>query len=326
MTETGLPLTLHARYGRREIFKSVGVAYSQKNQNQNTGLSPRCPDAGYFIFITLNKSGMNPAYDYEDELFTDSLQWITRRGRRENHPDYVNLRQAQTRVSLFARANEGEGFVYLGELEYQTHREFKSADGRPQQEYEFRLKQRLSDELLWRLTAGLDRRMKAGGRRASRTAPGGSRRPASLDDYKKAFSYALDRLGRVVNPAHHNYQVRLSRYFESRGVAAVWEKDFIDVMFSMGSARFIGEIKVTGYLRLDEAFRTALGQLLEYAHLKFNEPPGLVMLLDRDLDERRLALATKLGIAVIVEEGQEYRILNPELHAGLAGLFSEASR
>src|SRR5262245_56215232 len=112
--KTALPLTLHAKYGRREAFRGVGATYSQRNRNQNTGLSPRCPDGGYFIFVTLNKEGMNPAYDYEDELFSDSVQWITRRDRRESHPDYVNLRQAQTRVSLFARASEREQFTYLG--------------------------------------------------------------------------------------------------------------------------------------------------------------------------------------------------------------------
>ena len=42
------------------------------------------------------------------------------------------------------------------------------------------------------------------------------------------------------------------------------EKDFVDVSFSASRQDFIGEIKVTRYLTLAQAFRAALGQLLDY--------------------------------------------------------------
>ena len=39
------------------------------------------------------------------------------------------------------------------------------------------------------------------------------------------------------------------------------EKDFVDLRFEFGGETYIGEIKVTTTLRLEEAFRTALGML-----------------------------------------------------------------
>jgi hypothetical protein len=42
-----LPLILHGRYGRKDVFATVGIDYSSRRQNLNTGLSPQCPDGGY---------------------------------------------------------------------------------------------------------------------------------------------------------------------------------------------------------------------------------------------------------------------------------------
>lgn len=49
----------------------------------------------------------------------------------------------------------------------------------------------------------------------------------------------------------------------------------IDVQFVTAARKFVGEIKVTGWLRIEQAFRVARGQLLEYAHLKFRDPVRL---------------------------------------------------
>ena len=125
-------------------------------------------------------------------------------------------------------------------------------------------------------------------------------------------------------PAHHNYQVRLQEFFARRDVRSEWERDYVDVRFWQGGQLFIGEIKVTatGHLRLEEAFRTALGQLLVYGHTKFDEPPGLVMFLDRHLDNSKLLdLANSLSIAVVAEELGHYQLLNPTAIPTLASLF-----
>lgn len=60
-------------------------------------------------------------------------------------------------------------------------------------------------------------------------------------------------------------------------------------------------IKVTTHLSVAEAFRGALGQLIEYAHLRPESPPGMVMFLNHWPDGRRVALATKYDITVVAE-------------------------
>jgi hypothetical protein len=107
-------------------------------------------------------------------------------------------------------------------------------------------------------------------------------------------------------------------------VDAEWERDYVDVRFPIGGALFIGEIKVTGWLRLEEAFRVALGQLLEYAHLRFDRRPGTIMFLDRSLDARRLELASTLGVAEVSEIDGRYVLANPGVAPELADVFRRA--
>ncbi len=301
-----LPLTVHERYSRHEIYGAVGIRFSAQNRSQIVGLSPRCPDGGYILFITLNKESYPPTQDYDDQLYSDRLLWITRRGRGEGHEDYVRLRQPDTRVSLFVRNSPGEGFVYAGELEYDRHREIPGKSRQEtQQSYSWRLKVSLPDELLLELTFGHAKRrqrMKPGKPRAGRN-------PVDLSEFKKAFHYALGTLDRTVVPEHHNYQVRLQRFLVEKGLRPEFERDYLDVSFELSGQRYIGEIKVTRYLSLSEAFRTALGQLLEYAHVRFEEPPRMVMFLDQPLDAQRLKLAAQLKVAVVVGHEDSFRLM-----------------
>jgi hypothetical protein len=186
-------------------------------------------------------------------------------------------------------------------------------DGRAQQEYVFALLQPLSESMLAELSRGIRASSVPPAKRAVALGLERTRRPATLDGYKKAFSYALARLDRTVEPAHHNYQVRLKAYLESKDVDAQWELDYIDVRFHVGDTLFMGEIKVTGWLRLGEAFRTALGQLLDYGHL--HHCRHLVMFLDQPLDSRRLELASSLRVAVVCQGGEKYTLNNPECRA-----------
>jgi hypothetical protein len=100
-----LPLKLFGRYGRKAAFAAVGIQSDQQQQHLNVGLSPQCRDHGYLIFITLNKEELDPAHDYADEIFSDRLIWITRRGVTEDQQHYVNLRLPDTRVSLFVQSS-----------------------------------------------------------------------------------------------------------------------------------------------------------------------------------------------------------------------------
>jgi hypothetical protein len=308
-----LPLELFGRYGRKEAFAAVGIQYAPQQQHLNVGLPPQCKDGGYFIFITLNKEELDPAHNYADELFADQFIWVTRRDVTEDHKDYVNLRLPETRVSLFIRTTPREDFVYAGELEYLEHTTFKDpSSGRPQMRYVWRLKNPLPEPLYQELTFGLPKTAKGAGARKTTPGKGHSRAPSSFDELRKAYSYVLGTAERTVVPEHQNYQVRLSQYLKDRGVTAEMEKNFVDVSFSVDGVSFIGEIKVTRNLTLAQAFRTALGQLLEYSYLLFPEPPHLIMFLDQKLDEKRLRLASDLKIAVVFGDGAEFVLLNPD--------------
>jgi len=260
------------------------------------------------IFISLNKEELDPAHDYADELFAEQLIWGTRRDVTEDQQDYVNLRRPETRVSIFFRTNPREDFVYAGEMEYEEHNSFKDpSSGRPQMQYIWRLKNRIPDPLLQELTFGV---VKTGKKPHSATKKH-SRVPSSFDELKKAYSYVLGKAERTVVPEHQNYLVKLTKFLADRGVRAEMEKDFVDVSFSAGGQDFIGEIKVTRNLTLAQAFRAALGQLLDYGDL-LQTPPEMIMFLDQTLDQRRLKLASMLKIAVVVGEGEKFVLLNPD--------------
>lgn len=307
-----LPLELFSRYGRKEAFAAVGVHYDPQQQHLNVGLPPQCKDGGYFIFITLNKEELDPAHNYADQLFADQFIWVTRRDVTEDHKDYANLRIPDTRVSLFVRTTPGEEFVYAGELDYLEHTPFKDpSSSRPQLRYVWHLKNPLPEALYQELTFGLKTTKTAA---AGKAVPGKghSRAPSSFDELRKAYSYVVGTAERTVIPEHKNYQVRLSQFLKERGVNAEMEKNFVDVSFSVDREDFIGEIKVTRNLTLAQAFRAALGQLLEYAHLLFAEPPYLIMFLDQEPDDRRLQLATNLKIAVVLGNDTGFVLSNPE--------------
>lgn len=147
------------------------------------------------------------------------------------------------------------------------------------------------------------------------------RRPSSFDEYKRAYQYILDSSDRTIVPAHYNYQVHLKKIMNEHGIECEFEGGFVDVAFTLDGMRFIGEIKVTTSFPLANAFRFALGQLLEYAHLKYKRQPHLIMFLDRPLDAKRLGLATKLRISVVVKERDSYRLLNPSVAPSLEFIF-----
>jgi len=212
-------------------------------------------------------------------------------------------------------------FCTQGELRCEAHRQLNDPDtGEVQQSYTWRLKTPLSDSLVRELKGDRADAKELPSKQAGGTQR--SRKPSSFDEYRKALSYALGSLERTLVPGHHNYQVRLKKFLIAKGITPEFEKDFVDVAFSHAGERFIGEIKVTGFLGLNQAFRVALGQLLEYAHLRFKDPPRMVMFLDRNPDSRRLALANKLLIFVVVEdENGNFSLFNPEITPSLRSIF-----
>jgi hypothetical protein len=225
------------------------------------------------------------------------------------------------------RTTPREEFVYAGELKFRKHKPFVDAKtARPQIKFVWDLKQPLPDELLQELTFGLEHTQKGDHKSTTRTSVGRSRSPSSFDELKKAYTYVLGGPGdRIVVPEHQHYQVKLKNFLVSRGVHADMEADFIDVSFSVPETECIGEIKVTRNLTLAQAFRAALGQVIEYGYLRCRKLPHMIIFLDQCLDPERLKIATALGISVVAFEHETFTTLNPEVApGGLLKLFSGA--
>jgi hypothetical protein len=76
----------------------------------------------------------------------------------------------------------------------------------------------------------------------------------------------------------------------------------------------LGEIKVSSeHLGMKDSFRAAIGQILEYKYLK---PQGrdasMIIFMDRTPDEKRIQLACRLGISIVVEDRKSnYRLQSP---------------
>jgi hypothetical protein len=172
--------------------------------------------------------------------------------------------------------------------------------------------------------AFLKRLKKGGGSNSSANGAGG--KGADLNSLKKKFSYVIGRHETTVNKQHLAYQIRLENFLKSKGLAPKSEQDYIDVEFSILNDSFIGEVKVTNWLSIAEAFRLALGQILDYAYTRRTEKHGLIILLDKELDNpRRLELASKLQVSVVVERKEGvFVLLNPEVSSTLRGLFLES--
>jgi hypothetical protein len=190
----------------------------------------------------------------------------------------------------------------------------------------FQLDHTVPEAVLARLYEDLGETTKRRGTQKSpqpnRPTPSRTRRPTTFGQTREALSYVLGDVERVLVPAHYNYQVRLQAFLAKRGLQAEWERDFVDVRFTLDDRVFIGEIKVTFYLTLDEAFRTALGQLLFYGHVLFDSSPSLIMLLDRAPETKRLALATKLDVSVVVERASGvFEFLSPAVARVLERAF-----
>lgn len=321
-----LDLPLHGETNRKSVYQLFGVPFHQTNRQLIKGLSPQLPDGGYCIWITLDKSDLDANYDYEDQLETSSFVWVTQRGVKETDPDYRAVANPSTRVSLFVRRSPREEFSYLGEMRHRSHEQFIAADGRSQMRILFELAHAVPDALLAHLYSGVPTGQATPLGRTSgsvnRLGSPRTQRPRTFGEAREALAYVLGNMQRVMNPAHHNYQVRLQSFLAERGVVAEFEPDFIDVRLTVAGQRFIGEIKVTSSLTHDEAFRTALGQILFYGHVRFDSMVGLVIMLDFIPDAKPLALATKLGIAVVAESPVGvFALLNPGAAPPLIAVF-----
>jgi hypothetical protein len=137
----------------------------------------------------------------------------------------------------------------------------------------------------------------------------------------KVITYFVAESQRQLSPTHREYQSRLGSWLKARHITPEFERDFVDVRFEVAGKHFIGEVKPTERSS-DTAFRTALGQVLFYAFVTCDSTPEMILFLDCEPDEKRIDLASRLGVAVVVETAKgQFRILNRRAAPLLATLF-----
>ncbi len=135
---------------------------------------------------------------------------------------------------------------------------------------------------------------------------------------KRAIHYLLEGGEKKKIYRHQNYQVRLKRHLDRHTTTRLLEEDYVDVQFDWKGQAFIGEIKVTTeHVGPNAAFRAALGQILEYKHLKSaGRYAQMIIFLDQPVDYQRTELASKLGIAIVTEsQAGRYHLLGGPVEA-----------
>jgi hypothetical protein len=135
------------------------------------------------------------------------------------------------------------------------------------------------------------------------------------------YSYISPKKQIRVVQRHESYKRDFRTYLEDRDLTPTFEQDFVDVRFRLQRHQYLGEIKVTNPPSESGAFRMALGQLLEYRHTRFADRADPILFIDRNIDRRRLELASQLGVAVVASDHARFRFLNPEVHPHLRALF-----
>ena len=138
----------------------------------------------------------------------------------------------------------------------------------------------------------------------------------------KSFEYVLEGGKRTVFPAHRHHQIRLVKWLRNQVVKLETEDNYVDIRFKIGEASFLGEIKIIqDWLLPRQAFRAALGQILDYGFSESGSTNNLIIFLDEKPEAIRIELATSLKIAVVIEEDKRFVCLNPQVDARLLQLF-----
>lgn len=140
-----------------------------------------------------------------------------------------------------------------------------------------------------------------------------------------SYEYLARGGRRTIFRAHRDFQIRLQDYLKDANAADLrWEQDFIDVSFRFERHKYIGEMKVTnGYISPELAFRAALGQIVEYRFTRnWQTPPQMIIFLDQQVDAKRLALAARLKISVVLEtESGVFQLANRHRGDDLCKIF-----
>lgn len=120
------PLTLHARYSRREIQTAVGHLTARKRPQFREGCLPLADEQIELLFVTLDKrEGFGDRIQYHDYAISpDRFHWQTQNmagvrnatGRR-----YLDSETNGWRFQLFVRENADSAYIALGPVSLESH-------------------------------------------------------------------------------------------------------------------------------------------------------------------------------------------------------------
>ncbi|HEX3512046.1 MAG TPA: DUF3427 domain-containing protein [Solirubrobacteraceae bacterium] len=128
-----VPLTLHARYTRREIIAAAGHAAGVKHKVVQGGVlwMPEIQADAFFVDLRKAERDYSPTTMYRDYAINRTLfNWESQSRQTPQQPTvqrYINHRERGTRVLLFVRERkQGElgtaPFYFLGPVSYVDHR------------------------------------------------------------------------------------------------------------------------------------------------------------------------------------------------------------
>ena len=121
------PLSLHRRYGRREILAATGVWNQSSKPPSREGVVRIPAESAELLFVTLDKSGkhFSPTTSYEDyAISTDLFHWQTQSGvspESTSGQRYIEQSSNGWEFHLFVRETEKDMFTYLGPAQYVAH-------------------------------------------------------------------------------------------------------------------------------------------------------------------------------------------------------------
>ena len=151
-----VPLRIHARYSRLEIFAAFGIGESAKVSLWQTGVHWAQKEGADLLAFTLDKSGggFSPTTRYQDYAISPLLvhwqsQSITR-GNSETGRRYREHARRGSSIMLFARLDQDErAFWFLGPARYVSH------DGERPMSIRWRLEHELPGDLFAQFAAAV---------------------------------------------------------------------------------------------------------------------------------------------------------------------------
>ena len=128
-----VPLRLHARYAREQIFVAFGATTFERQPPAREGVYVIKDENIELLFVTLNKNEkqFSPTTMYHDYAISEHLfHWQSQNSARPDRgkgKDYIQHREIGKRLFLFVREQTKDefgrtmGFVNYGEVEYLSH-------------------------------------------------------------------------------------------------------------------------------------------------------------------------------------------------------------